>query len=228
MRIRWLSATINLAGLDLPDTATVEIEAYFRSSSMRFPCGTVAEIAVPSSMVLSEIDRGGAVRFRLLVIDAERTGRIIAAADGLRPAVDRNSPDRQSLLPLRETDLGDQLWKVDVDFRSGPTLLVNGTIAGLASRLREQALLQGLILPHALRMVLMELGRGGDQRRRRYLAQRLAQIPRCSGRSGGAGRLRGPGDSRRLDRTGGRRFLRGEEFANRVKLDAAKVSEDHA
>lgn len=156
-------ATVDLAGLDLPDTATVELEAYFRSSSMRFPCGTVASMAVPSSMVLSEIDRGGAVRFRLLVTDAERTGRIVAAADGLRPVRDRKSPDRQSLLPLRETDLGDQLWKIDVDFRTGPTLLVNGTVPGLASRLREQALLQGLILPYALRMILMEVGTGGAQ-----------------------------------------------------------------
>jgi hypothetical protein len=179
------SATIDLAGLDLPDSATVELEAYFRSSSMRFPCGTVASTSVPSTMVLSEIDRGGAVRFRLLVTDADRTGRIIAAADGLRPVRDRNSPDRQSLLPLRETDLGDQLWKIDVDFRTGPTLLVNGTVPGLASRLREQALLQGLILPHALRMILMEVGRGGSPRGgRRYLAPRLATIPRGSGRSG--------------------------------------------
>jgi hypothetical protein len=75
------------------------------------------------------------------------TGRIIAAADSLRPARDRNSPDRQSLLPLRETDLGDQLWKIDVDYRTGPTLLINGTIPGFASKLREQALLQGLVLP---------------------------------------------------------------------------------
>jgi hypothetical protein len=153
-------ATFDLAGLDFPPSATVGIEAYFRSSSMRFACGAVASIAVPSSMELSEIDRGGAVRFRLLVIDADQTGRIIAAADGLRPMRDRDSTDRQPLLPLRETDLGDQLWKVDVDYRTGPTLLINGTIPGLASKLREQALLQGLVLPHALRMILFELGRG--------------------------------------------------------------------
>jgi hypothetical protein len=154
------SAQIDLAGLDLPQSANVEIEAYFRSSSMRFPCGTVDALSTPIAMELSDIDRGGAVRFRLLVIDADQSGRIIAAADGLRPARERNSPDRQSLLPLRETDLGDQLWKVDVDYRTGPILLINGTIPGLASKLREQSLLQGLILPHALRMILSELGRG--------------------------------------------------------------------
>ena len=159
-RFRSLSQHSTWLGLIFPHSATVEIEAYFRSSSMRFPCGTVASIAVPLQHGTSEIDRGGAVRFRLLVIDANQTGRIIAAADGLRPARDRESPDRQPLLPLRETDLGDQLWKIDVDYRTGPTLLINGTIPGLASKLREQALLQGLVLPHALRMILLELGRG--------------------------------------------------------------------
>jgi hypothetical protein len=153
-------ATVDLAGLGLPQSATVAIEAYFRSSSMRFPCGTVESMSVPPSMELSEIDRGGAVRFRLLVIDADQSGRIIAAADGLRPARDRDSSDRQALLPVCETDLGDQLWKIDVDYRTGPTLLINGTIPGLASKLRAEALLQGLVLPHALRMILQQLGRG--------------------------------------------------------------------
>ena len=156
-------AKIDLDELDLPPAATVELEAYFRSSAMRFTCGTVASIAVPDRMELSEIDRGGAVRFRLLVIDAAQSGRIVAAADGIRPARDRNSPDRQALLPLRETDLGDQLWKVDVDFRTGPTLLINGTIPGLAAQLRNQPLVQGLILPHALRVILDSLAQAdGD------------------------------------------------------------------
>jgi len=152
-------ARLDLSAIELPPSATVALEAYFRSSSMRFPCGTVAALAVPSAMELSDIDRGGAVRFRVLVIDG-KTGRIVASADGLRPKSDRISPERQSLLPLREADLGDQLWKIDLDYRSGPTLSVNGTIPGFASKLREQALLQGLVLPHALRMILLELGRG--------------------------------------------------------------------
>jgi hypothetical protein len=154
------SGKVDLAGLGLPASGVVMLEAYFRSSSMRFPCGTVWSTAVPPQMELSEIDRGGAVRFRLLVIDSQESGRIIAAADGLIPKRDRESPDRQPLLPLWEMDLGDQLWKIDVDYRAGPRLLINGTIPGLATKLREQPLFQGLILPHALRMVLSELGHG--------------------------------------------------------------------
>ena len=67
------------------------------------------------------------------------------------------------MLPLRETDLGDQLWKVDVDYRAGPTLLINGTVPGFAAKLREQALLQGLIFPQALRVILAELSRAGAE-----------------------------------------------------------------
>jgi hypothetical protein len=185
-------------------------------------------MAVPSGMILSEIDRGGAVRFRLLVTDADRTGRIIAAADGLRPVRDRNSPDRQSLLPLRETDLGDQLWKIDVDFRTGPTLLVNGTVPGLASRLREQALLQGLILPHALRVILMEVGRGGAQEEdediwrrdwRRFLEALDVPVE--------------PEDSEDQEsledwiEQAVDAFCAQKNFASRVKIDVTKMGDDH-
>jgi len=222
------SAKIDLTGLDLPQSAAVEIEAYFRSSSMRFPCGTVASIATPPNMELSEIDRGGAVSFRLLVIDVDQSGRIIAAADGLRPARERNSPDRQALLPLRETDLGDQLWKVDVDYRTGPTLLVNGTIPGLATRLREQPLLQGLILPHALRMILAELGRGQDDEEddiwrkdwRSFLhALDVAVEPDD------------PEDPESVEEWIEQVvdvFSAQKNFAHRVKLDGSKLGEDHA
>jgi hypothetical protein len=42
-------------------------------------------------------------------------------------------------------------------------LLINAAIPGLASRLREQPMLQGLVFPHALRMILAELGRGQNE-----------------------------------------------------------------
>jgi hypothetical protein len=220
------SAKIDLTGFDLPQSAAVEIEAYFRSSSMRFPCGNVASIAIPPTMELSEIDRGGAVRFRLLVMDPDQSGRIIAAADGLRPALERDSPDRQSLLPLRETDLGDQLWKVYVDYRAGPTLLINGTIAGLASRLREQPLLQGLILPHALRMILAELGRGEEEddiwRKdwRTFLDALDVPVEPDD-----------PEDPESLEdwiEHAVEAFSAQKNFAHRVKLDGSKPGEDHA
>lgn len=149
-------ATLDLAGLELASDARVSLEAYFRSSSMRFACGTVGDLRVPDRMDLSEIDRGGAIQFRLLVIAADGTGKIIAAADGIRPA-GQGDTDRQALLPVTETDLREEIWKVHVDERVGPRLLLNSRIPGLAAKLRSEPLYQGLILPHALRAVLRHL-----------------------------------------------------------------------
>src|SRR5581483_8486478 len=111
-------ASLKLDGVDVPGDAIVAIEAYYRTSSMRFACGTVSNLHLPERMVLSDIDKGGAVRFRVLVIAADGTGRILAAADGLRPSTPGDGADRQALLPMRETDIGNQLWKIDVDYRT--------------------------------------------------------------------------------------------------------------
>lgn len=156
------SARVDLAGIGLDGNANVMLEAYFRSSSMRFPCGQVGKLAVPPRMDLTEIDRGGAIQFRLLVIASDRSGRIIAAADGIRPARKNDGPERQSLLTVTETDLGEQLWKVDIDVRAGPRLLLNSRIPGIAAKLRTTSLYQGLILPHALRAVLRGLQPEGE------------------------------------------------------------------
>jgi hypothetical protein len=108
-------------------------------------------------------------------------------------------------------------------------LLVNGTIPGLASRLREQPLLQGLILPHALRMVLMQLGRGGSQEEdddiwrkdwRKFLD--ALDVPEEPDDSEDQESLE-DWIEKAVDA-----FCAQKNFANRVKLDVAKVSEDHA
>jgi len=129
---------------------------------MRFECGTVRDVSVPERMVLSEIDKGGAVRFRVLIIAADETGRILAAADGLRPPTPGDGADRQALLPMRESDIGNELWKIEVDYRTGPVFIVNNRISGLAAQIRALPLLQGLILPHAFRAILQNLNPSGE------------------------------------------------------------------
>ncbi len=63
------SAIINLEGLDFPPDADIALEAYYRSSSMRFAFGTVRSPNIPARMELTDVDLGGAIQFRLLVID---------------------------------------------------------------------------------------------------------------------------------------------------------------
>lgn len=155
-------AFLKLDGLELPPDATVAVEAYYRTSSMRFGCGTVNNLQPPERMVLSEIDKGGAVRFRVLVIAPDNTGRILAVADGLRPSAPGDDADRQALLPMRERDIGNELWKIEVDYRTGPVLVVNNRVTGLGAQIRTVPLLQGLVFPHAFRAILRDLNPPGE------------------------------------------------------------------
>ena len=65
-------------------------------------------------------------------------------------------------MPLRERDLGNELWRIDVEYRTGPVLLVNNRVSGLAAQVRTTPLLQGLILPHAFRAILQILNPAGE------------------------------------------------------------------
>jgi hypothetical protein len=211
-------ASLRFDGLEVPGDAKVAIEAYYRTSSMRFACGTVNNLNIPERMVLSDIDKGGAVRFRVLVIAPDGTGRILAAADGLRPSTPGDGADRHALLPMRETDIGNELWKIEVDYRTGPVLLVNNRVSGLAAQIRTVPLLQGLILPHAFRAILQSLNPSGEEgdddlwgdNWRRFLTD-----------LGVAAEAEDPDDADAFEEwveTAVKAFSDGKKFAERVKL----------
>jgi hypothetical protein len=156
------SADIKLAPeLLLDPTARVYVEPYVGSSSMRFSFGVVAKVTPPENCVLSDIDAGANVLFRVKVVDeSTEVGRILAAANGIRPESDAEGEERKPLLPLRTFDLGDELWRLEIDKDAGPTLTVNSRIADLADRMRTDAFLQGVVYPEVVRqMVRAAFGR---------------------------------------------------------------------
>jgi hypothetical protein len=150
------AASISLpADLALPSDARVYLEPYVGSSSMRFEFGSVGVPITPERCVMSEVDAGASILFRLKVVDeSEVVGRILAAADGLRPEGDADGQDRKPLLPLRSMDLGEEIWRLDLDKDAGPTLCINNRVPNLAERLQSDALLQGVIYPQVARQVL--------------------------------------------------------------------------
>ena len=143
--------------LSLDPTARVYVEPYVGSSSMRFSFGTVAKLSPPENCVLSDIDVGANVLFRIKVVDeSTEVGRILAAANGIKPESDADGDDRKPLLPLRTADLGDEIWRLDIDKDSGPTLTVNSRIADLAERMRTDVFLQGAVYPEVVRRMVRE------------------------------------------------------------------------
>lgn len=158
------TAEISLdSGLNLDPDARVYLEAYVKSSSMRFDFGTVAAISPPERCVLSDIDAGAYVLFRLKVVAVGTpAGKVLASADGIRPT-DDSGDKRKSLLPLRTLDIGEEIWRLEVDKDSGPSLILNSRLPGIADRLKTDLLLQGAIYPEIVRQLAQRILREGGE-----------------------------------------------------------------
>ncbi|MCD9109963.1 hypothetical protein [Bradyrhizobium japonicum] len=149
---------IDLDALGLPPTAALSVEAYHRSSAMRFDCGTVGSKRIPEVLTLNEIDQSGGVLFRIKVIDQESDkGKILASADRVRPSVDGEHIGRRSIFPVEYRDLGQEIWRVEIDDDAGPSMLLNSKVPGLMTRIHDNPLVAGALLPAAFRIVLLYL-----------------------------------------------------------------------
>lgn len=157
-------ADLDLEGMGFPADAKIIMEAYHRSSGMRFDCGTVGELRIPPVLVLDEVDHSGSVLFRVKVIDEDSdTGKILGSAERVQPKSEEIQDDRKSLFPVLFRDIGPQIWHVDfADPGAGPILILNRRIPGISQLLHENALLQGFLLPAAFRFVLERLVRQED------------------------------------------------------------------
>jgi hypothetical protein len=123
---------INLESLGLPLSAALSVEAYHRSTAMRFDCGTVGAKKIPETLSLNELDQAGGVLFRIKVVDQEdQPGKILASADRVRPSIEGDNVDRKSIFPVKYRDLGQEVWQVDIDDDAGPFLLLNSKIPAL-------------------------------------------------------------------------------------------------
>jgi hypothetical protein len=151
-----VTASFKVGDLGFPAGASVVLEAYQRSSSMRFECGTVGAPEESKHIVLEELDRATPVLFRLKVVEDTGTGKILGAADRIRPTGNENEEGKRSIFPINETDLGVEVWRVSID-DAGPSLLLNYRIPSFKHRILENPMLRGVILPAAFRIVLERL-----------------------------------------------------------------------
>jgi hypothetical protein len=120
----------------------------------------MGELKVPDVLVLDEVDRSGSVLFRVRVIDSEANpGKILGAAERIQPTSEDDEDGRKSLFPILFRDLGAEVWKVQIEYGDRPKLVLNKEIPGIRHRLHQSHLLQGFLLPAALRIVLQELVR---------------------------------------------------------------------
>ena len=151
-------AKFDLGALQLPGHARVYVEAYHRASYMRFDFGQVSDIRPPKDRLLTEIEGGGTAQFRLKVVDeTTEHGCVLAEADGVTPLdADEVAANRNSILPVVITDLGDQVWRVDfISSPDGrPVLELNKNVEAVAQIALGDDGFFALVYPDVVRQIL--------------------------------------------------------------------------
>jgi hypothetical protein len=155
------TARLDLSEHDFPPASVISIEAYHRSSGMRFQCGTVASPAIPEVLVLDQIDQSGSVLFRVKVTESDAdVGRILASAEKIQPSNENEDKDRKSLFPVLYRKLGEETWKVEINPDDRPKLVFNSDIPEIAHRVAHDPVLQGFVFPAAFRAVIQAMTSG--------------------------------------------------------------------
>jgi hypothetical protein len=155
--------SLNLSSEKFPPHAQVCLEAYHRSSGMRFDLGSIGSLKLPPLFVLDEVDRSGSVLFRLKVVDTtEEIGKILGSALGIQPSNENEIDGKRSFFPVIYRDLGEEIWRVEINSGDRPRLVLNNRVQSISHKLQTNALFQGLVLPAALRLVVEDLVREAE------------------------------------------------------------------
>jgi hypothetical protein len=155
---RFIADLSGLSALEMKPTARVIVEPYVRQSSMRFDFGPLNAIVSPVETIMTEVDRGEVVQFRIKVVDTtDKPGRILALANQIRPADESEDDNRKAILPILSTDLGEAVWSLQVGAEKSPVLEINSRIPELRARLDDDPILRGAIFPIAIRETIRVL-----------------------------------------------------------------------
>lgn len=150
--------SLDLSAVAAPRQSRVYIEAHYRTSYMRFDCGTIDDLVFPDNRRLHDIDSTNVVRFRVKVVDnSTNERRIVAAADDITVSGEAAGGGAQiSLLPVEFRDLGEVPWRVQFE-ASGPVLELNNRIDGIERLARNDAAFFALLYPAAVREILTRI-----------------------------------------------------------------------
>lgn len=141
---------------DFPPDASLYVEAHFRETRQRFDFGTVGNVSAPEDRCLDKIDLSGPTLFRVLIVDhTGRQGLILGSGDHFRADAGDDENNRTWLLSVSARPIGQLPWKVEFQTGGMPELTINKSIPGAIERLRSDLVFQSLVLPAALREILI-------------------------------------------------------------------------
>jgi hypothetical protein len=147
--------SIDLSTFELPANAKVVVEPYrsARVQSQRIDVGEVGDLRLPQTLELATFEAPDDVLFRVKVIGVggAEEGKLLAAADQVRPISEDSSSGKRSILPVRSADLGQRLWRLNFD-EGSPVLEVSRDLSDW-NQFARRPIFQGLVYPEALGQV---------------------------------------------------------------------------
>jgi hypothetical protein len=161
----YFDLKLDLDTSNFSDDPELYVEAYDKSSFMRFRCGTLKRPLFPEDRHLYDIHSTDAISFRVKLVDPlAQHGKILAVADRLTSVGESPEDSRRiMLLPVTYDDLGPEIW--NLDFRNtGPVLIVNQKIdvMSITEIVKTDDLFFSLVYPSVLREILIQILLIGD------------------------------------------------------------------
>ena len=134
-----------------PD-ASVRVEASRGNIGQRWSFGTVGSLTPPpdANRRLTEVPDGA--QFRVVVVASDGSGRLLGACEKISPEL----PER-SLIALKATDLGGEVWRLDFGEGDLPVLLVNSQLEMMSEAARSDHQFRSLVMPQVFRSVLNQI-----------------------------------------------------------------------
>lgn len=141
---------LELSSYGFQSDASVRVEAWRGNAFQRWDWGTVGRLAEPAKAARVLRDVPETCRFRVAVVEAGASGRLLGLADKLVP---RRSVE--SILPVVRKDMGSEVWRLE--FGEGADiaeLWINSRIPGMSDVVRNDSAFRALVMPQVLRSIL--------------------------------------------------------------------------
>lgn len=148
----------NLDTATYAEDADLYVEAHYKETRQRFYFGKINNITPPANRKLDELDLTGPTLFRVIIVDTSgHHGLLLASGDRFRGDTDnKDEENKSSLLTVKTSDnLGQTTWRVEFDTGGSPELWLNNKIPSAIQKMRGDPVFQSLVLPAALRQILM-------------------------------------------------------------------------
>ncbi len=143
----------SMIGIYNPDSNLV-VEAYYRSSYMRFEYGKIGDIKPPPQRYLTAFKDPELIKFRVKVLS--QNGMIEGLADRIKPDSEDDETHQESILNVANRDLNCAIWRMEFsDDDTNPLLLIDIGID--KTHLNHNIELKTSIIPHAFQQILTEI-----------------------------------------------------------------------